>query len=179
MEPLSTASLVGAVIAAGVAIWQGVSSHRQLDLARRTEDETKRARQEIRDLSRDIRTTATEIKSTIDERITKILDLRLDAERQEMEAKRASAAHGADLANQMFGWFGKQVWQAIAEQDAGKHRNPGRFTDDQKSTARPSLPELGEAQGWRPRCASLSVNTRYRSSSAETCSVTGSTVALA
>lgn len=130
MEPLSIASLVVAVIAAGVAIWQGVSSHRQLDLARRTEDETKRALQEIRDLSRDNRTTATEIKSSIDERITKILDLRLDAERQEldaerqeMEAKRASAAQGADLANQVFGWFGKQVGQAIAEQDAEKRRN--------------------------------------------------------
>lgn len=130
---VAIASLVVAVIAAGVAIWQGVSSHRQLDLARRTEGETRRALEEIRDLSRDNRATATEIKGAIDERITKILDLRLEAERQELEsqrqeeeAKRASTAKGAEMADRFFGWLGKgvdeQMKKTDAEQEASKRR---------------------------------------------------------
>ena len=130
---IAIASLVVAVVAAGVAIWQGVSSHRQLDLARHTEGETRRALEEIRDLSRDNRATATEIKGAIDERITKILDLRLEAERQELEsqrqeeeAKRASTAKGAEMADTFFGWFGKQVNEQMkktaAEQEASMRR---------------------------------------------------------
>lgn len=130
---VAIASLAIAVIAAGVAIWQGVSSHRQLDLARRTEKDTKEALTEIRDLSRENRATTTEIKSAIDERITKILDLRLEAERQvlesqrqEEEAKRASTAKGGEMAERFFGWVGKglddQMKKTVAEQAASKRR---------------------------------------------------------
>lgn len=82
MDPLSVAALVVAIISALVAIWQGMLSRRQLDLAKETEGRTAAALDEIRRVTAETRQTTNEVKQNIDERITKILDSKLLAEQQ-------------------------------------------------------------------------------------------------
>jgi uncharacterized protein HemX len=109
VEALSIASLVVAVIAAGVAIWQGVTSQRSLDAARLTEERTDRALEEIRRLSQENQAIVSEIKSEIDTRITRILDLKLDNERKSADM---SSQFSAELIKGMFGgMFGGQPGQ--------------------------------------------------------------------
>lgn len=104
MDWLSGASLAVACVAAIVAVWQGVIGRRQLKLAEQTEGRTEAALDEIRVLSRENKALAESIKNEIDQRITRLLDLRIDSERQSNE-----------MSNQMAGEFMKQVFGGMAD----------------------------------------------------------------
>jgi hypothetical protein len=75
-------SLGVALVAAVVAVWQGILSKKQLRLATQTQDKTEAALDEIRTLARENKTLTENIKSDIDTRITTILDIRNENERQ-------------------------------------------------------------------------------------------------
>lgn len=112
MDWLSVASLVVALAATGIAVWQGVLGRRQLRLAEETEGRTEAALAEIRELSRENKALAESIKSEIDDRINRILDLRIDSERQSNE-----------MSNQMAGEFFKQIFAGMGE-SAGPDADP-------------------------------------------------------
>lgn len=102
-------SLLVAITAVSVAVWQGRTSKSQLDLAkeqlglaRSSEGETKAALQEIRDISRDSKLTIADLKSSIDERINKILDSKLENEKQ-----------SAAMSNEMGQAFMKSIFSGL------------------------------------------------------------------
>lgn len=78
-------SLVVAIIAAGVALWQGMISKQQLDMARSSESKTEKALDEVRQLSRENRDLIAGVKKEIEDRITRILDQRLENQAQSDE----------------------------------------------------------------------------------------------
>jgi len=82
MEIVSIAALVVAVLSAGIAVWQGITSRSQLSLARLTEGRTNDALEEIRRVSRETRDLTENVKSSIDERISRMLDLKFEADAQ-------------------------------------------------------------------------------------------------
>jgi len=82
---IGVGSLVVAVVAVGIAVWQGALSKRQLNLAQQTQGKTEDALREIRELARDNKQLTETIKRDIDQRITDILDLRNENERQSNE----------------------------------------------------------------------------------------------
>ncbi|WP_270409155.1 hypothetical protein [Brachybacterium paraconglomeratum] len=79
--------IVVAVVAVGVAVWQGRMSKEQLDLARDSEGRTQSALDEIRRLSQENRDLAAGVKSDIDTRINKFLDQQLARLEQETVSK--------------------------------------------------------------------------------------------
>lgn len=91
------ASLCVAIIAAGIAVWQGIMARRNLRLAEgaqakaedamtRTQQKVEDALAEIRDLSKDTKLKVEDIKSEIDDRITRILDARIEHDRNNQVA---------------------------------------------------------------------------------------------
>jgi Flp pilus assembly protein TadB len=82
MEGWTIAAVVIAVVAVGIAFWQGWTSRQQLELARSTEARTERTLDEIRRETAETRRMAQDIKANIDDRINKILDNKLAAEQQ-------------------------------------------------------------------------------------------------
>lgn len=109
--------VVIAVVAVGVAVWQGRMSKDQLEmskeqlgLARDSEGRTERALEEIRTLSRENRDLAAGVKSDIDGRINKFLDQQLDRMRQESASKdrddQMSSEFTKQFMEQMFGGTG-------------------------------------------------------------------------
>ena len=71
---IAFASLTVALVATGIAVWQGQLSRRQLELARETQGKTEDALKEIRDLTAETRHLTREVKTSIDDRITRIID---------------------------------------------------------------------------------------------------------
>ncbi|UAJ80168.1 hypothetical protein IT072_03725 [Leifsonia sp. ZF2019] len=82
MDPISIVALGVAIVSAVVAIWQGILSRRQLQLARDTEGRTNAALEEIKRVTAETRQLTNDIKQNIDDRITKILDSKLITEQQ-------------------------------------------------------------------------------------------------
>ena len=114
-EVLSWGSLVVAVVAVAIAVWQGRLSKSQLKLAQDTTATTERSLSEIRDLARDNEKTVRDIKSSIDERITRILDTRLDAEQQELRAKAQKDEESSAMAKSMMSGLGKMFMDSMKE----------------------------------------------------------------
>lgn len=84
---ISISALVAGVVAVGVAIWQGRISRQQLDLAKDTERRTEDTLKEIRAATDETRRIVQDVKDNIDERITKIIDSRIQSD----QAKDASS----------------------------------------------------------------------------------------
>lgn len=74
------AALIVAVVAAGIALWQGSISREQLRLARDTEQRTERALEEIRRVTNETRQITQDVKNDVDSQISKIIDSKLSAE---------------------------------------------------------------------------------------------------
>ena len=102
--------IVVAVVAVGVAVWQGRMSKEQLDLARDAEGRTQSALDEIRRLSQENRDLAAGVKSDIDNRINKFLDQQLARLEQETVSKarddQMSSAMTEKIMVQMFSGLG-------------------------------------------------------------------------
>lgn len=93
---VSVAALVVAVVAVGVAFWQGSTSKQQLDLAKQqlaeakaTEQRTERALEEIRRVTGETRQIAQDVKNGVEQQVNKIIDSKINAEghSQQMGAK--------------------------------------------------------------------------------------------
>lgn len=89
MEGWTIAAVAIAVVAVGIAFWQGWTSKQQLDLAKDTEARTEKALDEIKRETAETRRLSQDIKANIDDRITKILDNKLAAEQQSQANSRA------------------------------------------------------------------------------------------
>ena len=102
--------IVVAVVAVGVAVWQGRMSKEQLDLARDSEGRTQSALDEIRRLSQENRDLAAGVKIDIDTRINKFLDQQLARLEQETVSKarddQMSSAMTEKIMGQMFSGLG-------------------------------------------------------------------------
>lgn len=118
-DALPIASVVIAAVAVAIAIWQGRLSKRQLRLAEDTQGKTEAALQEIRDRTTETQRLTAEIKANIDERITRILDSRLETEREALAKARRSEEQGADMLKGIGGFIKQAITQAEAERAAG------------------------------------------------------------
>lgn len=114
-EILAWVSLAVAASAAVIAIWQAQLSKQQLALAQATTADADRSLSEIRDLARSNEMAVSDIKSAIDERITRILDLRLEAEKQELAIKMRRDDEGAEMAKSALKGLGSMFVQAAKE----------------------------------------------------------------
>lgn len=79
-------SIVIALVAVVIAVWQGMLSKRQLDLAKETEGRTERALDEIQRLTTETKSMTEAIKKDVEERITRMLDSRLEDDRRKAES---------------------------------------------------------------------------------------------
>lgn len=130
-EILAWVSLAVAVLAAAIAVWQAQLSKQQLELARDTTAAADRTLNEIRDLARSNESTVSDIKSAIDERITRILDLRLEAEKQELVTKMRRDEEGAAMAKSALKGLGGMFLQAVKEAES-KPRPEARPTSSEE-----------------------------------------------
>lgn len=103
---LPIAALVVAVIAAGIAFWQGNISKEQLRLARDTEQRTERALEEIRRVTNETRQITQDVKNNVDTQISKVIDSKLAAEQ-------SSQAMGQQIMAKMFDSVGKQAGTTV------------------------------------------------------------------
>jgi hypothetical protein len=85
---ISISALLVGLVAVGIAFWQGRISKQQLDLARETERSTEDTLKEIRTTTDETRRIVQDVKNNIDDRITKILDSRIQSE----QAKEANSS---------------------------------------------------------------------------------------
>lgn len=95
--------IVVAVVAVGVAVWQGRMSRDQLELARDSEGRTERALEEIRKLSQENRDLVAGVKSDIDTRINKFLDQQLGRLDQEAASRARDDQMSSAMAEKFFG----------------------------------------------------------------------------
>lgn len=100
---ISIFGLVVAVVAVGVAFWQGSISKKQLSLAEKSEDRTERALEEIKTLSQENRDLAAGVKKDIDGKINQFLEQQLDRLRQETESKARDDRMSSDMAEKVVG----------------------------------------------------------------------------
>ncbi|POH57106.1 hypothetical protein [Arthrobacter glacialis] len=124
---LAWVSLIVAVTAVAIAVWQGRLSKEQLDLATETTAKTEQSLAEIRDLARDNEKSVSEIRTALDERITRILGLRLDAEKQELATKARRDDEGAEMAMSAMKRMGSMFMSAVQESQT-KSRDGGDST---------------------------------------------------
>ena len=85
---LSISALVVGLVAVGVAVWQGRISRQQLELAKDTERRTEDTLKDIRTATDETRRIVQDVKDNIDERITKIIDSRIQSD----QTKEASSS---------------------------------------------------------------------------------------
>jgi signal recognition particle GTPase len=78
---LSIGALVLAGVSAALAFWQASISKEQLRLARETEQRTERTLESINKSTSETRQAVQDVKNSIEDRITKILDSRLEDEK--------------------------------------------------------------------------------------------------
>jgi hypothetical protein len=90
---IAGASLFVAIIALALAFWQGKLSKKQLDLAESTTDKTRDYLDEIRDLAKTSDSTLKRLERSVEDRIQRIVDHKLDQDRQ--SSAEASAAMSA------------------------------------------------------------------------------------
>lgn len=122
MEALGWLGLMVAVVAAGVAIWQGVMAKQQLELARVAEGNTTRTLEEIKDVSRDTLASVRQVEKDFDQRIDlflahqmKELDLQLRAKESEQQQKDEEARQGAAMAQSAMAFMGGLFKDAVEE----------------------------------------------------------------
>ena len=84
---ISISALAVGLVSVGVAFWQGRISKQQLDLAKDTERRTEDTLKEIREATGETRRIVQDVKDNIDDRITKIIDSRIQSD----QAKDASS----------------------------------------------------------------------------------------
>ncbi len=101
MDAGEIAAIVLAIVAIGVAIWQGIVSRQQLKLAQDTEARTERALEEIRKASGETRLIAEDIKSNLLTQINRVLDTKLQGETN-------NQAMGAELLRGMLSGMGQK-----------------------------------------------------------------------
>jgi glucose-6-phosphate-specific signal transduction histidine kinase len=77
---ISICALVVGVVSVGIAVWQGRISRRQLELAKDTERRTEDTLKEIRVATDETRRIVQDVKDNIDDRITKIIDSRIQSD---------------------------------------------------------------------------------------------------
>lgn len=122
MEELAWLGLIVAVIAAGVAIWQGVMAKQQLELARLAESNTTRTLSEIKDVSRDTLASVRQVEKDFEQRIDKFLahqmkdlDLQLRAKESEQQQKEHDAQQGAEMAAGVMSFLGDAFKESFEE----------------------------------------------------------------
>lgn len=122
MEELAWLGLVVAVIAAAVAIWQGVMAKQQLELARMAENNTTRTLSEIKEVSRDTLASVRQVEKDFEQRIDqflahqmKDLELQLRAKESEQQQKAEDAKHGAEMAGNAMAFMGEVFKDAFEE----------------------------------------------------------------
>lgn len=137
MEELAWLGLVVAVIAAAVAIWQGVMAKQQLELARMAESNTTRTLSEIKDVSRDTLASVRQVEKDFDQRIDqflahqmKELDLQLRAKETEQQQKAEDAKQGAEMAKATMSFFGDFIKEAAAEAKSQTRLQAGAVDSD-------------------------------------------------
>lgn len=125
MEVLAGLSLFVAVVAAAVAIWQGIMARQQLELARKAESNTAKTLTEVKDVSRDTLASVRQVERDLEERINKFLehqvkdmDLQLRARESEQRQKEQDAQQGAEMAAGVMNFLGdvfKESWAEAKE----------------------------------------------------------------
>ncbi|MBU1586368.1 MAG: hypothetical protein KKH51_00285 [Actinobacteria bacterium] len=86
---VSVCALIVGVVAVGIAVWQGRISRQQLELAKDTERRTDDTLKEIRVATDETRRIVQDVKDNIDDRITKIIDSRIQSDQAKDETSSA------------------------------------------------------------------------------------------
>ncbi len=82
---ISICALVVGAVSVGIAVWQGRISRQQLELAKDTERRTEDTLKEIRVATDETRRIVQDVKDNIDDRITKIIDSRIQSDQAKDE----------------------------------------------------------------------------------------------
>lgn len=106
---VAVVSLVLAVVAIAVALWQGVTSQNQLTLARATNTTTETALAEIRRLTEDNRRIAEELKTAFDQRIGRVVDQALSSAERRADAEHQSDQLATGMTEKFLGFLGETL----------------------------------------------------------------------
>lgn len=85
MSIFEVITIIIAIIAAGVAMWQGVSAHKQVKIAETTNDETRKLMEEIKKTVEKVKNVSTETKKEVEKQIDKLVDNQNDHQKTLME----------------------------------------------------------------------------------------------
>jgi predicted PurR-regulated permease PerM len=67
-------TIIIAVVSAGIAFWQGISAHKQVELSKNTNDETKRLLEDIKRIVEKVENVSSETKKDVENQVDKLID---------------------------------------------------------------------------------------------------------
>lgn len=127
MDASSIVAIVLAVVAIGIAIWQGATSQQQLTLARKTNGETEQNLADIRRVTEENRKIAEDLKTTFESKIGRIFDQYVEGLQRKADAEHRDQETGAEMASRFMNWVGKEISKSVEEADIDKEQ--GEDTD--------------------------------------------------